>query len=65
MASVTVTYRMPDGAGIHVKIKAKNAYPDALSNARHEAVRCFKESLAEITGEATVVDVLELPETDS
>jgi hypothetical protein len=51
MATVQVVYRWPDGAQLVASVQTKHSYPDALDQARAEAVRTFKEAWAEVVAE--------------
>mgnify|MGYP001588325268 CR=1 FL=1 len=52
MAFVQVAYTYAEGGQLSVTIKARSDYPDAIDEARMQAVRGFKEALGELAREA-------------
>ena len=49
---VQVAYTYPEGGVLSVTVKAASTYPDAIDEARMQAVRGFKEALGELAREA-------------
>lgn len=48
MATAQISYTWPSGETIDITIQCEESFPDALDQARSEAVRGFKEALAEL-----------------
>ena len=51
MALVQVSYTYPEGGVLSVTVKAASNYPDAIDEARAQAVRGFREALGELAAE--------------
>ena len=47
MASVRIVYTFPDSAHLEVTVKAETSYPDALDQARVQAVKAFRDAVLE------------------
>lgn len=48
MSNICLTYAWGKNESISVEIYAEDAYPDALDEARAQAVRAVKETLADV-----------------
>ena len=48
MASVTIMCRFADGDRIGVRVKAETSFPDALAEARSEALTAFRGAVREV-----------------
>ena len=50
MSNICLTYAWGKHESISVEIYAEDAYPDAVDEARCQAVRALKEALADVCG---------------
>lgn len=48
MASVSITHRWADGSGTHVKVTVDPSYPDAVNEAKANAVAAMKDMLGDL-----------------
>jgi len=62
MGYVQVIYRWAAGETLVATVKAKSTYPDALDQARAEAIRAFKEAWAAISDEPVPDGVAPAPD---
>jgi hypothetical protein len=54
MATVQVSYTFAGGENVTVTVQAKSNYPDAIDEARGQAVKAWREAYAELTAAEAV-----------
>ena len=55
-AFVQVSYTYPEGGVLSVTVKAASTFPDAIDEARMQAVRGFREALGDLAREVAEGD---------
>lgn len=60
MAVIQINYTWADGSTMGVAVSGKGRYPDSLNDLRAEAIRAWREAMAEL-GIVAEVEVPELP----